>query len=203
MSNEWKPEIVGRDLNRYKLHITGKRWIKYGYWLAAPRDSSNFQGKRIFVQEITGGKDKRIVATYYDQELYHSRDVIPIKTDGNYPQPFYLLGIINSQLITWYHLKRNPKAQKGLFPKVLVSDLGKLPIRTIDFSDPADKARHDRIVELVDQMLNLNKQLTEAKAPQTKTVLQRQIETTDRQIDRLVYELYELTEEEIKIVEES
>jgi hypothetical protein len=52
-------------------------------------------------------------------------------------------------------------------------------------------------------MLDLNKHLVEAKAPQTKTVLQRRIETTDRQIDRLVYELYELTEDEIKIVEGS
>jgi hypothetical protein len=43
----------------------------------------------------------------------------------------------------------------------------------------------------------------EAKEPQTKTVLQRQIETTDHQIDRLVYELYELTEDEIRIVEGS
>ena len=77
-----------------------------------------------------------------------------------------------------------------------------LPIRTIDFSDPADKARHDRMVELVKQMLDLNKQLAEAKEPQTKTVLQRRIETTDHQIDRLVYELYKLTEEEIRIVEE-
>ncbi|MFQ5771681.1 MAG: hypothetical protein ACE5HX_14200 [bacterium] len=48
-----------------------------------------------------------------------------------------------------------------------------------------------------------HKQLAEAKTPQAKTVLQRQIDTTDRQIDLLVYELYDLTEEEIKIVEES
>ncbi len=52
-------------------------------------------------------------------------------------------------------------------------------------------------------MLDLNKQLADAREPQTKTILQRQIETTDRQIDRLVYKLYELTEEEIRIVEES
>jgi len=54
------------------------------------------------------------------------------------------------------------------------------PIRTIDFSDPADKARRDRMIELVNRMLDLNKQLPEAKTPQTKTVLQRQSETTDR-----------------------
>ena len=78
--------------------------------------------------------------------------------------------------------------------------LDRFLIRTIDFSDPTDKARHDRMVELVEQMLDLHKELARATIPQTKTVLQRQIDTTDRQIDRLVYELYELTEEEIKIV---
>ena len=92
--------------------------------------------------------------------------------------------------------------EKGkLFAEIKKVNLVKLPIRTINFSDPTDKARHDRMVELVDQMLDLNKQLAEAKVPQAKTVLQRQIETTDRQIDRLVYALYELTEDEIKIVE--
>ncbi|MBW2357403.1 MAG: hypothetical protein JRF21_01525 [Deltaproteobacteria bacterium] len=51
-------------------------------------------------------------------------------------------------------------------------------------------------------MLTLHKKLAEAKIPQAKTVVQRQIETTDRQIDKLVYELYGLTQEEIELVEE-
>ena len=51
-------------------------------------------------------------------------------------------------------------------------------------------------------MLTLHKQLAEAKTAHDKTVIQRQIDATDRQIDRLVYELYDLTEEEIEIVEE-
>jgi len=50
-------------------------------------------------------------------------------------------------------------------------------------------------------MLALHKQLAAARAPHDKTTLQSQILATDRQIDRLVYELYGLTEEEIKIVE--
>jgi len=45
--------------------------------------------------------------------------------------------------------------------------------------------------------------LATAAMPQDKTVIQHRIETTDRLIDQLVYELYDLTEEEIKIVEES
>jgi len=56
---------------------------------------------------------------------------------------------------------------------------------------------------LVERMLELYKQLGVAKTGHDKTVLERQIEATDRQIDRVVYELYELTEEEIRIVEES
>jgi len=44
-------------------------------------------------------------------------------------------------------------------------------------------------------------QPTAAKTPNEKTHLQRQIDSTDREIDRLVYELYGLTEEEIRIVE--
>ena len=57
------------------------------------------------------------------------------------------------------------------------------------------------MVELVEQMLALHQQLAVAKAPHDQTVLQGQIAATDRQIDRLVYELYGLTEEEIKLVE--
>jgi len=44
--------------------------------------------------------------------------------------------------------------------------------------------------------------LPEANAPNEKKVIEREIESTDRQIDRLVYELYELSDEEIAIVEE-
>jgi hypothetical protein len=76
-----------------------------------------------------------------------------------------------------------------------------LPIRTIDCSNQKDIARHDRMVSLVDQMLSLHKQLHEARTPHEQTGLQRQIEATDHQIDALVYELYGLTEEEIRIVE--
>jgi len=200
INDDWKPEIIGRDLGRYSIRVGGERWIKYGPWLAAQRDPENFRGSRILVQEITGGKEKRIVAAFSNNELYHSRDVIPIKIEKDKPHAYYLLGILNSYLITWYHHKRNPKAQKGLFPKVLVSDLNKLPIRTINFEDPADVARHDQMVSLVNQMLELNKKLAESKVPQTKEMLRRQIESTDRQIDDLVYKLYDLTDEEIKIV---
>jgi len=74
-------------------------------------------------------------------------------------------------------------------------------LHTINFADLVDKARHYRMVALVTQMLDLNKILQEARLEQEKTMLSQQIEATDATIDTLVYELYGLTEEEIKIVE--
>jgi hypothetical protein len=79
--------------------------------------------------------------------------------------------------------------------------VSKIPIRTINFADPTDKARHDRMVALVTQMLDLNKRLQNAKLEHEKTLLSRQVEAADAAIDTLVYELYGLTEEEIAIVE--
>jgi hypothetical protein len=75
-----------------------------------------------------------------------------------------------------------------------------LPIRTINFDDPADAARHDKMVGLVERMLALHQKLAGATVPTDKQLYQRQIEATDRQIDVLVYELYGLTEGEIEVV---
>jgi hypothetical protein len=68
-------------------------------------------------------------------------------------------------------------------------------------TNPEYVARHDHMVSLLETMLSLNKKLPGARTPEEKTLLQRQIESTDKQIDALVYELYGLTEEEIKVVE--
>ena len=199
---DWKPEAIGRDLGRYELRWPINRYVKYGPWFAAPRDPCNFIGPRLLVQEITGGVNHRIISTYCDKELYHSRDIIPIKCDQTWPSPLFLLGIVNSWLITWWHHRRSPKAKKALFPKVLVSDLKRIPVPIVNTENSAHMELHNRMVALVDQMLELNKQLASAKTDHDKTVIQRQIDATDRQIDLLVYELYGLTEDEIKIVEE-
>ena len=67
--------------------------------------------------------------------------------------------------------------------------------------NPVDIARHDKMVTIVERMLDLNKRLPEARTDQEQTMIKRQIAATDKEIDDLVYELYGLTEEERKIVE--
>lgn len=54
---------------------------------------------------------------------------------------------------------------------------------------------------LVERMLGLHPRLSAARSPNDRNIFQRQIGTTDHQIDRLVYDLYGLTDEEIEIVE--
>lgn len=103
--------------------------------------------------------------------------------------------------MTWYHHKRSPKAQKGLFPKVLVSDLSKLPIRMIDSSCERDVDNYENISVLVDQMLQTQKDSRNAKSEADKNLYEQKISMIDKKIDELVYKLYGLTEDEIKIVE--
>jgi hypothetical protein len=102
--------------------------------------------------------------------------------------------------VSWYFLHRSNIAQRDDFPKIVLKETRSLPIRAINLSDPRDKAQHDKMVSLVEQMLSLSAQLPEAKTDHEKNVLQRKVDATDQQIDQLVYELFGLTKDEIKIV---
>jgi hypothetical protein len=112
----------------------------------------------------------------------------------------YILGLLNSKLFKFLYTWNLDEKGK-VYPQIKKVKIEWLPIRTIDFNNPTDKAKHDKMVNLVETMLTLHKQLNEATIPQAKTMLKRQIETTDRQIDSLVYELYGLSDEEVRIVE--
>ena len=79
--------------------------------------------------------------------------------------------------------------------------LAKIPIRTIDFSNLEDVSLHEKMVTLVNQMLEMNKKLDNSKLAAEKGIIQRRIGATDAEINKLVYQLYGLTEEEIKIIE--
>jgi hypothetical protein len=76
-----------------------------------------------------------------------------------------------------------------------------LPIKVIDNSQIPEKKKHDLIVNLVQQMLSLHEKINEVNTPPAKKMIQQQIQATDRQINQLVYELYELTDAEITMIE--
>ena len=197
----WRILYRGKHIDKYRL-LEVDEFVNYGPWLAALRSPKLFESPKILMRRT----DDRIRACIENKSAIavNSCHVISLKDDLDVSLSYpYILGVINSKLIQHIFELQNPQMVNKVFAEIKVVYVERLPIPPIDFSNPIEKARHDQMVELVERMLDLNKQLAEAKEPQTKTVLQRQVETTDRQIDLLVYELYELTEEEIKIVEGS
>ncbi|MDM8555621.1 Eco57I restriction-modification methylase domain-containing protein [Desulfococcaceae bacterium HSG7] len=112
----------------------------------------------------------------------------------------YVLGLLNSNLLDWF-LKNISSTFRGGWFSYESRYIAKIPIHLTNISDSNDKHLYEQVINLVDQMLNLNKKLNNAKLPQEKNMLQRQTQATDKQIDQLVYKLYDLTDEEIKIVE--
>jgi len=105
--------------------------------------------------------------------------------------------------MTFYHRKKFLDEFKMRFQKILIKDCRLFPIRDVVLTDPRDRSRCDLMVKHVSSMLKLHKDLQAAKTDHEKSLIQRQIKETDRQIDQLVYELYGLTDEEIRIVEEA
>jgi hypothetical protein len=114
----------------------------------------------------------------------------------------FVLAMLNSPLLT-YFLKETGTMLRGGYFRMKTAYLNPFPMRDIDFTNPNDKAHHDRIVEFVESMLKLHKDLQAAKTDHDRKLIQRQIDATDKQIDQLVYKLYNLTDKEIHIVEEA
>ena len=175
----------------------GKRYDKGEYWweLRACDYYNEFEKQKIVYAEIASKGQFTLDNGY----KYYDTTAYIISCDDDL---MYLIGLLNSKLWTFLFSKQSSEIRGGFF-RWKRQYLSPLPIRTIDFSEPADVARHDSLVSLGDRMLALHKQLQETRTPHDEIALKRQIEATDRQIDALVYELYGLTEDEIGIVEGS
>jgi len=116
--------------------------------------------------------------------------------------PSYVLGLLNSKLLFW-RLRSISNVFRGGWVSCTKQYVETLPVRLIDFSDAADRKRHDRMVALVDAMFGLQRHLAAADSDGKRAIIQGQIDATDREIDRLVYDLYNLTSDEIALVEET
>jgi len=116
---------------------------------------------------------------------------------GGYP---YICALLNSRLLDFYFKQVSTTFHSGYFA-ANKQFIAQLPIRVINFDDAQDVARYHRIVALVEQMLALHKQRAAARTAADREMFQRQIDATDAQINAVVYALYGLTEEEIRVVE--
>ncbi|MBM2815729.1 MAG: fused endonuclease-methyltransferase [Ignavibacteria bacterium] len=185
------------DVKRYYIekisfiNLVNGQWIEKAKKIMVPRLFFKvLRGKRINCYPDVKGEfltTEKLVNLIIDKEKY------PVSE-------FFLAGIFNSKLPSYY------------IEKILFSDttetsrvmdsiyLNFVPIPKINFKDKKEKSQHDRMVELVERMLKMHKELPTANEFDKKHI-EQYIARTDKEIDALVYELYGLTEEEIKIVE--
>ena len=106
----------------------------------------------------------------------------------------YLLALLNSRLLTFRYKSIGKQTGNGVF-EYFANGIGKLPIPEVD------KRTQDKLILLVDKMLELKQKEAAEPNQQLKTMISRQIEGIDKAIDTAVYALYDLTEDEIKVVE--
>ena len=115
----------------------------------------------------------------------------------------YVLGLLNSKALFWY-LSQISNVFRGGWITCTKQYVGQLPIHRIDFANPAEKTAHDEIVALVEEMLKLQKERVSMRPEDSYDEVRRlehKIAEVDAEIDRRVYILYGLTEEEISVVE--
>ena len=177
--------------DREKGKFLGKDWWAFGY----PKSMILFQKSKIVCPfyHITSAY------TYDSHGHFFKTGYGILLNDINYSS-HYILGLLNSRLLFWYYQRICTVMREG-YSHYMTQYIEQIPIRTINFSDPADKARHDKMVALVERMLALHKKRAEVKIDHEKNLIEGQLDAIDKQIDALVYELYGLTEEEIGIGE--
>ena len=221
-----KPLLTGRDVRRYDIRFADRYLIWTYIGVPIEKYPAIFKHLRQFQPQLQKRWDKgnhwwELRACDYYDKFEKPKIIYPdIATNCRFAldrngyfgsnttyfipnDDLYLLGILNSKLGQFYFSDVCAGLEGGgsTYLRFFGQYLEEFPVRTINISDSSSKARHDQMVKLVEQMLSLHKQLAAAKTPDDKTRTQRQIDATDQQIDRLVYELYGLSEKEIQIVE--
>ena len=251
IDSTYKPLITGENIQRYFIDNKIKEYIKYGEWLGAKREERFFNEPRILIRQIISGKPPRIYAGYTEESLYFTQIGFGIISKNEGINNKYILVILNSLIMNFYHKYMYLDLEKDLFQKILIANCKKLPIKEISLE------AQQPFIEKADKMLSLNKDLQEKvssfqrlltrkfELEKLSTKLQdwyllefsefikelkklkiklslkeemeweeifiekkeevekvkNEIEITDKEIDRMVYELYGLSEEEIKIIE--
>lgn len=180
INKTYLPELRGKNISYYNVHWHGEH-ISYGPWLAEPRQEAFFDGPRILLRQIPA--EETLVAAFTNEPFVIDQTVFVAKRkDGSSFSDYVLLALLNSRFMAWYF--RNAYSEHDeLFPKVKAREFKSFPIA----NPPAQvKAQLEKLVE---QRLGLE------AGPEAEAV--------EREIDQVVYQLYGLTAEEIRIVEES
>jgi adenine-specific DNA-methyltransferase len=192
------PYLEGKDVERYGFHWSGL-WMQYGPWLSQPREIGIFTRPRILLREITGHPRYCLHHVYVEKQFLNNKSILNVlDRDDNRERLKALVGVLNSRLLSFFYKRQAVKSGRNIFPKVVVKDLGRFPVPEALVTESVSK-----LAQKVDAMLEAKKQLVTARADKDKTYYENKCASLDRQIDLIVYDLYGLTEDEIKLVEDA
>jgi hypothetical protein len=177
-----RPAFVG-TVRRFSLQHGDTAYIRFDDTLAEPKPERYFIGPRLLLRELIS-RQFRLQAARADKDLVTNKSMQSILRRPDGPDLEYILGVLNSRLMSWYFLRRSNIAQRDDFPKIVLKESRSLPIIPLDLANPQGRAKNERMVKLVDSMLALHKQLATAKSAAQKAIIQRQIDATDAEIDR-------------------
>jgi len=188
------------EMLRYELELGPEAYEGYPLDIEERKPIKFFSGQRILLRQLISRKF-RLQAVYSDAEFLTNQSVQSLVPRNTFPNIKCVLAILNSRLISWFFCQINMVARRDDFPKTIIKQTRELPFPKIDSNNSADKTRHDKLVLLVEKMLALTPKMRVGTSESEKALLHSAVTTTDAEIDRLVYELYDLTKDEIKIVE--
>ena len=172
--NDSYMKFIDQGIKKYR-YIDNRKYIKYGKWLAEPRSKDFFVNPKVIVREVV---NPSIYAHYYkDEAVVKNTNAVIIQKNKNYSLK-YLLGLLNSKLISYYVIHTSPKSKNKSFPSFTSKQLKSVPIKKTTDS------QRKRIHTLVDYILWLN---TQELSDLTDKLIPAYFEQI---IDGLVYELY-------------
>ena len=191
--------IILNYLEKFKLILQEKRETKNGklpwYSLHWTRNQSIFDGEKIIVPY----RSSTNTFGYSNNSCYFRTDAYSIIAKNKDYSNKFLLGVLNSKLIyKWLKIKGK---NKGEILELFYEPLSKIPIPILD--TPERQLLATQIEELVEEILQVKNTPTVGVERSLGVVGDDRSNTTEleSQIDTLVYQLYDLTAEEIAIVE--
>jgi type I restriction-modification system DNA methylase subunit len=189
-------------LHSYQAILKKRKQYSKWYGYSAPRNLALHEKAEILIPLLANkGSFAPVAAKHHGKLCPMASGGFTIAMSEKCPyHSMYTLGLLNSTLLFW-ELQQLSNVFRGGWITCTKQYVGELPIRAINFTDTKEKSMHDTIVKLVEQMLDAKDKLSNARTEAETNRFEHLCQTLDRQINEAVYELYGLTEEEIKIVE--
>ncbi|OEJ15504.1 methyltransferase [Brachyspira hampsonii] len=185
--------LLGEEVSKYQIAYENT------YCLENHKEVSRLklfsEVEKILIRRVAN----QLIATYDNENYYFIKNLYSlISKDYNLK---YILGLLNSKLLNFFFKKYFTTKKEDIFPEIQAYHINELPIYKIDLDKKEEKEKYNKIIELVDSMIILNKKILSEKNPNSLNMINRQIYACEKQLDNLIFSIYNLNDEERMIIE--